>query len=130
MGVTRAYTAVRPRWSTAFVLASCTLAGSMCSAFVSPPVSTSAVRAVKATKSAADTACGRQCSTGGARRLGVIPWREPAASALYGAGVEMLDEETALVKFKRLQVSELWYGYVLVAVPRTLMLAIRTRTWL
>lgn len=79
----------------------------MCSAFVSPPVPTTAVRAVKATKSAAGTACGRQCSTGGAHRLGVVPWREPATSALLGAGVEMLDEEMTLAKFKRLQVSGL-----------------------
>ncbi|CAM9127754.1 unnamed protein product [Laminaria digitata] len=115
MDAARAHTVVRPWWQTAFVLASCTIAG--CSAFVAPAVSTtSVVRAVKA-KSAADTACGRHCSTGGARRLGVVPWREPAASALYGAGVELLDEEMALAKFKRLQTQSDIRGVSMEGVP-------------
>ena len=104
MDAARVHAVARPRWPIAFVLVSCTLAGSMCSAFVSPPVST----VNRVVKSAADTACGRQqCSTSGVGHLGLAPWREAAVSALYGAGVELLGEDMALAKFKRLQVGRL-----------------------
>eukprot|EP00904_Undaria_pinnatifida_P006639 jgi/Undpi1/3104/HiC_scaffold_15.g06478.m1 len=114
MDAARVHAVARPRWPTAFVLVSCTLAGSMCSAFVSPPVST--INGV--IKSAADTACGRQqCSTSGVGHLGLVPWREAAVSALYGAGVELLGEDMALAKFKRLQTQSDIRGVSMEGVP-------------